>query len=108
MTLNNSPNATTGLSPNELLYGFKVHEGPTLLNGNTTREPNDGLVEWRNCKAAVLRWGEQAVESFVIGSGSDENSSLTALVVVNRLVELWAITDASSEGIGGFYIHRCF
>ena len=60
------------------------------------------------CKAAVLRWGEQAAESFVIGSGSDENSSLTALVVVNRLVELWTITDASSEGIGGSYIHRCF
>ena len=30
--LNNSPNAATGLSPNEIIYGFKVKEALSLLN----------------------------------------------------------------------------
>ena len=35
-TMNNSPSSVTGLAPNELCYGFRVHDGTSMLLADQT------------------------------------------------------------------------
>ena len=45
--LNNSPNASTGLAPNEINYGFKVQEVLSLLDATDKQPMTDNLADRR-------------------------------------------------------------
>lgn len=53
-TINNSLNATTGRSPNEILYGFRVNEGLQLLAGNPERANLDRDEHRHETRDAIL------------------------------------------------------